>query len=40
MSAATQRRRDLHNISIDFGAAAEGLCGLAHMPTGRICRLP
>jgi hypothetical protein len=34
------RRRDLHNTSIDFMAAVEGLCGFTHMPTGRICRLP
>lgn len=40
MSAATQRRRDLHNVSVDFAAAAEALCGFTHIPTGRICRLP
>jgi hypothetical protein len=40
MNAATQERRDLHNVSIDFAAASEGLCGFTHMPSGRVCRLP
>jgi hypothetical protein len=40
MSAATQERRDLHNVSIDFAAASQGLCGFSHMPSGRVCRLP
>ena len=39
MSTGTQRRHDLHNISIDFQAATEGLCGFTHIPTGRVCRL-
>ena len=40
MSAVAQERRDLHNVSVDFAAAAEGLCGFTHVPTGRACRLP
>jgi hypothetical protein len=40
MSAATHERRDLHNVSVDFAAASEGLCGFTHMPSGRVCRLP
>jgi hypothetical protein len=40
MSAATQRRRDLHNVTIDFALAAAGLCGFTHMRSGRVCRLP
>ena len=39
MSTGTQRRHDLHNSSIDFQAATEGLCGFTHIPTGRVCRL-
>ena len=33
-------RRDLHNASIDFAAATAGQCGVTHLPSGRICRLP
>jgi hypothetical protein len=40
MTVAAQQRRDLHNISVDSSLAAEGLCGLTHLPTGRVCRLP
>jgi hypothetical protein len=40
MSATTQPRPDLHNISVYCVAAAEGLCGFTHMTTGRVCRLP
>jgi hypothetical protein len=40
MRAATQRRRDLHNVSIDFAVAAAGLCGFTHLPSRRVCRLP
>jgi hypothetical protein len=40
MIAAALERRDLHNISINLAAAAEGLCGFTHIPSGRVCRLP
>jgi hypothetical protein len=32
------QRLDLHNASIDEPAAADGCCGMIHLPTGRICR--
>ena len=28
------------NASIDDDAAAAHLCGMTHLPTGRVCRLP
>jgi hypothetical protein len=31
-------RLDVHNASIDEGAAAAGGGGMIHLPTGRICR--
>jgi hypothetical protein len=40
MSALTQERSDLHNLTIDLAAAAERLCGFTHLPSGRVCRLP
>ena len=36
-----QRRRDLHNISIDFAAASAGRsCGFTHLDSGRVCQPP
>ena len=32
-------RRDLHNSSIDFGAAMAGRCGFRHLASGRVCLL-
>jgi hypothetical protein len=40
MSIASARRRDLHNTSVDYEVATQGLCGFIHIPTGRVCRLP
>jgi hypothetical protein len=33
-------RLDLHNASVDEGAAAAGRCGMVHLPTGRVCGAP
>jgi hypothetical protein len=35
-----ERRRDLHNTSIDFDLAVAGRCGFTHIPSGRVCQLP
>jgi hypothetical protein len=40
MTTTARPRQDLHNISIDFAAATQGLCGFTHLSTGRVCRLP
>jgi hypothetical protein len=34
-----RRRRDLHNISIDFAAASARRCGLTHLYSGRVRQL-
>ena len=35
-----ERRRDLHNTSINFDLAVAGRCGFTHIPSGRVCQLP
>jgi hypothetical protein len=35
-----QRRRDLHNTSINIAAALAGQCAFTHVATGRVCHLP
>jgi hypothetical protein len=35
-----QRRRDLHNTSINVAAAIAGQCGFTHVASGRVCHLP
>lgn len=37
---AMQARRDLHNSSVNFAAAAAGYCGALHLASGRVCLLP
>jgi len=33
-------RLELHNLHIDQTVAATHLCGMTHLPTGRVCLLP
>ena len=33
-------RLDIHNNATDESAAAQHQCGMRHLATGRICRLP
>ncbi|WP_375503489.1 hypothetical protein [uncultured Jatrophihabitans sp.] len=33
-------RPDVHNNEIDVSLAALGLCGMTHLYTGHVCRLP
>ena len=37
---SSRKRLDLHNSNIDFDAANAGRCGVTHLQTGRVCRLP
>ena len=33
-------RIDVHNTNVNEAAARAGRCGMVHLPTGRMCRLP
>jgi hypothetical protein len=35
-----RRRRDLHNISIEFASARAGRCGFTALDIGLVCRPP
>jgi hypothetical protein len=39
-TSGAQRRRDLHNTSINVAAAIAGQCGFTHVASGRVCHLP
>jgi hypothetical protein len=39
-TTALPARRDLHNSSVNFAAAAAGHCGALHLASGRVCLLP
>jgi hypothetical protein len=39
-TSMAQRRRDLHNTSINIAAALAGQCGFTHVASGRVCHLP
>jgi hypothetical protein len=37
---SSPERIDVHNVSVDGELAAAGLCGMTHLPTGRVCVRP
>lgn len=34
-----RRDVDVHNTEVDERLAADGYCGIIHLPTGRVCLL-